>query len=102
MSRWADTFAALSLGHDTVDTLRHSEGRAPLCPTVSTVSCPPPIGERAEAAAASSPELNFDESAAPWIEAGRRAWAEGFARLHPDRPPVDVPPRRWAQFIEDG
>jgi hypothetical protein len=30
-----------------------------------------------------------------------RAWSEGFARLDPDRPPADVPPRRWQQFIED-
>jgi hypothetical protein len=30
-----------------------------------------------------------------------RAWAEGFARLHPDRPPGDVPPRRWLQFVDD-
>jgi hypothetical protein len=22
-------------------------------------------------------------------------WAEGFARLDPDRPPVDVPLKRW-------
>jgi hypothetical protein len=30
-----------------------------------------------------------------------RAWAEGFAQLDPDRPPADVPPRRWQQFIDD-
>ena len=30
-----------------------------------------------------------------------RAWAEGFARLHPDRPPRDVPRRRWQTFIDD-
>jgi hypothetical protein len=30
-----------------------------------------------------------------------RAWAEGFARLHPDRPPGDVPPKRWLRFIDD-
>jgi hypothetical protein len=30
-----------------------------------------------------------------------RDWAEGFARLHPDRPPGDVPLRRWQQFIDD-
>jgi hypothetical protein len=30
-----------------------------------------------------------------------RAWAEGFARLHPDRPPADVPAKRWLQFIDD-
>jgi hypothetical protein len=30
-----------------------------------------------------------------------RAWAEGYARLHPDRPPADVPLRRWQQFVDD-
>jgi hypothetical protein len=29
------------------------------------------------------------------------AWAEGFARLHPDRPPGDVPLRRWQLFVDD-
>jgi hypothetical protein len=30
-----------------------------------------------------------------------RPWAEGLARLHPDDPPADVPPKRWQQFIDD-
>jgi len=30
-----------------------------------------------------------------------RAWAEGLARLDPDRPPGDVPPRRWQTLIVD-
>lgn len=30
-----------------------------------------------------------------------RGWAEGFARLDPDRPPGDVPAKRWRQFIDD-
>ena len=30
-----------------------------------------------------------------------RAWAEGFGLLDPDRPPTDVPPRRWLRFIDD-
>jgi len=30
-----------------------------------------------------------------------RAWAEGFAQLHPDYPPGDVPLRRWQRFIDD-
>ncbi len=29
------------------------------------------------------------------------AWAEGFARLDPGRPPADVPPRRWQTFVDD-
>jgi hypothetical protein len=30
-----------------------------------------------------------------------RTWAEGFARLHPDRPPSDVPLGRWQIFVDD-
>jgi hypothetical protein len=30
-----------------------------------------------------------------------RSWAEGFARLDPDRPPGDVPLKRWQQFVDD-
>jgi hypothetical protein len=31
----------------------------------------------------------------------RRAWAKEVARLDPTRPPADVPPHRWSQFIDD-
>ena len=30
-----------------------------------------------------------------------RAWAEALARLDPEKPPADVPPRRWLRFIDD-
>jgi hypothetical protein len=30
-----------------------------------------------------------------------RTWAEGFARLHPDRAPGDLSLRRWQRFIDD-
>jgi hypothetical protein len=30
-----------------------------------------------------------------------REWAEGFARLDPNRPPSDVPPQRWLRFVDD-
>jgi hypothetical protein len=30
-----------------------------------------------------------------------RGWAEGFARLHPARPPSDVPAKRWLRFVDD-
>jgi len=30
-----------------------------------------------------------------------REWAEGFARLEPNRPPGDVPLRRWRTFVDD-
>jgi hypothetical protein len=30
-----------------------------------------------------------------------RSWAEGFARLDPNRPPGDVPLKRWLRFVDD-
>jgi hypothetical protein len=30
-----------------------------------------------------------------------RAWAEGFARLDPNKPPTDMPQTRWLRFIDD-
>jgi hypothetical protein len=30
-----------------------------------------------------------------------REWAEGFARLDPNRPPGDVPLSRWQRFVDD-
>jgi hypothetical protein len=30
-----------------------------------------------------------------------RAWAEALARLDSNKPPGDVPPRRWLRFIDD-
>jgi hypothetical protein len=61
----------------------------------------------------SAPPMSpLDRGLATWGEAERaaivehdggipRAWAEGFARLHPDRPPSDVPLRRWQIVIND-
>jgi hypothetical protein len=58
--------------------------------------------------------LGAPAMAAPWSEVEEeraaiiqhdgaipRAWAEGFARLDPDRPPGDVPPKRWQLFVDD-
>jgi hypothetical protein len=44
-----------------------------------------------------------DERAAIVQRDGRipREWVEGFARLDPDRPPGDVPERRWHRFVDD-
>jgi hypothetical protein len=30
-----------------------------------------------------------------------RAWAEALARLDPNKPPADVPAKRWLRFIDD-
>src|SRR5262249_10505705 len=67
-----------------------------------------------ETPAVEAAECNVRESAPNWSEAAEegaaivendgaipRAWAEGFARLDPDRPPRDVPAKRWHQFVDD-
>ena len=106
MSRWADAFAALSGGADTLDTMRHSDDPpARVSQSVDSVA----VSTRAEL-----PIPGADRIGASWgeVEAERAAtveyagniprdWAEGFARLDPNRPPVDVPLRRWLAFIDD-
>jgi hypothetical protein len=53
-----------------------------------------------------------DAPSATWAEEERaaiaeydggapRAWAEGFARLDPNKPPSDVPSHRWLRFVDD-
>jgi hypothetical protein len=68
----------------------------------------------AETPAEEAIECNVRENAASLSEAEEertaivendgdipRAWAEGFARLNPDHPPGDVPPKHWQQFVDD-
>jgi hypothetical protein len=53
---------------------------------------------------ASDTWLEAEEERAAIVEydgGAPRAWAEGFARLNPDKPPADVPARRWLRFIDD-
>jgi hypothetical protein len=108
MSRWAETFAALSEGPDTLDTVRHSDGLTPtVSHTVNSVTAAatrfepamPPLGDRA---LATRSEVEEERAAIVEYDGGiSRAWAEGFARLDPDRPPSDVLPSRWRHFVDD-
>ena len=62
----------------------------------------PPIPRPTDGALAIWGEVEEERAAIVEYEAGiPRAWAEGFARLDPDRPPADVPPQRWRRFIDD-
>ena len=58
--------------------------------------------------------LNFEPAPEMWTDAEEeraaiveydfgapRAWADGFARLDPNKPPADVPARRWLRFVDD-
>jgi hypothetical protein len=60
------------------------------------------------------PTMSADPVPATWSEAEEeraaivehdggvpRAWAEGFALLDPNRPPGDVPLKRWQRFVDD-
>src|SRR5262245_11502708 len=62
-------------------------------------SAPPAAAERAASvwgeAEAERAAIVENDSMIP------RDWAEGFARLDPDRSPRDVPLRRWQQFVDD-
>ena len=105
MSRWAQAFAALSEGSDTLDTMRHSEvSRSTVSQSVNSVMAfSPPLPEPSSSDCRLSGEAGAEERAAIAEYDGKipREWAEGFARLDPDRPPADVPPRRWLQFVDD-
>ncbi len=105
MSRWTETFLALSRGSDTPDTMRHSVDPLPtVSQSVNSVTTAPTPCMPAIPAA-------FDRALATWGEGQQEraahvstiphAWAEGFARLEPDHPPGDVPPRRWQLFVDD-
>jgi hypothetical protein len=108
MSRWAETFAALCDGSDTVDTLRHnSEPASTVSHSVDSVTPPPKP-------AIAPPPSPLDRALATWGEAEDkrteiielddkipREWGDGLARLRPDRALGDVPLKRWQRFVDD-
>jgi hypothetical protein len=103
VTRWADTFAALSRGADTLDTMRHSEeGAATVSQTVNSVAASPQSPAPVDRPLARWSESEKEHAAIVEYDGNiPRAWAEGYTRLHPDRPPADVLPRRWQTFIDD-
>jgi hypothetical protein len=65
---------------------------------------PPAKGAKPAKASAANVQRIGDEKRGAIIEHDYgvpRSWAEGFARLHRDRPPGDAPTRRWQTFIDD-
>jgi hypothetical protein len=102
------------------DTLQN-EFRAPTPPKPAKAPKVDPIERAARTlgglGALGGPPVEMQNPAppypAPWgeVEAERvaivehdgkipREWAEGFARLDPDRPPRDVPPHRWRSICD--
>src|SRR5437016_6297366 len=85
MSRWAERFAALSCGvdrSDRCDTSQMGPQYVAICPQChasvrTSVSC-----NLVHASAEHGAIVQHDGGVPP-------AWVEGFARLHPNHPPVD-------------
>jgi hypothetical protein len=124
VSRWADAFAALSRGADTLDTMRHSAEPPPIVSqSVNSVMAPPAPSEApGEPPSAPEPDgggaaplnqsdrptpsdtlaIGEGEAAAPAKPDDPAGWRAGFARLDADRPPagLSMPPRRWRAIIE--
>jgi hypothetical protein len=83
MSRWADTFAALSRDVDTSDTSRRIADLPPtLSRSVHSVTAPEPVSTPRRSATEAEKER---AASAEHDGSIPRAWAEGFARLDPDR-----------------
>jgi hypothetical protein len=104
VTRWADTFAALSRCADTLDTMRHSAAAAPtVSRSVNSVTAPPqPSAKPLDRAPATWEDAKEERAAIVEYDGGiPRTWAEGFARLHPDRAPAGVSPQRWGRFVDD-
>jgi hypothetical protein len=65
---------------------------------ISLLTHPAPTADPAEAWT----EREEEQAAIAEFDGGApRAWAEALVRLDPDKPPGDVPKRRWLRFIDD-
>jgi hypothetical protein len=107
MNRWRQRLAELqdeaySIWHDVQNT-QIIQNRA----QTSAFEHFEQIEHGATSAAASAASTKWGEAEAEraaiieYDDDVPRAWAEGFARLDPNRPPRSVPPRRWLQFVDD-
>src|SRR5690349_17244654 len=83
---------------DAASTVSQSVKSVTAAPTLSVALTP----SAADHALAIWGEAEVERAAIPEYDGGiPRLWAEGFARLHHDRPPGDVPPKRWVALIND-
>jgi hypothetical protein len=105
MSRWAETFARLSGGRDTVDTTRQSGSSSHIVShSVESVTAPVTQPEPVPAAERAAAAWGEDERAAAVEHDSNvpRAWTERFARLDPDMASAGLAmtPRRWRAIYE--
>jgi hypothetical protein len=69
---------------------------------LATLAAPLPRSENCELTPEPWTDAHDERAAIAEYDGGApRAWAEGFARLDPSRPPADVPAKRWLRFIDD-
>jgi hypothetical protein len=97
VSRWAETFAALSRGHDTVDTLRHYGKTLPAVSHCVESVTPVADSERAvETPAEAAAECNHPESS-PSSSAAKAATVIAPAQWFAADPTAGEPPydERW-------
>jgi hypothetical protein len=88
MSRWAEAFAALSRGSDTLDTLRHSEGAtARVSQSVKSVTAAAEPPAPSAAATKATEAIKGDLTPTPEIPTPGYTPAEGQV----------ISPSRWAQ-----
>ncbi len=97
------TLGLKALAHLVIarDTRRDAARDSPSRPAMQTERSPEAVST-GETAAATWGEA--EDKRAVIVEYGGavpREWAEGFARLDPDKAPSDVPPQRWRRFIDD-
>lgn len=79
MSRWAETFAALSGGADSLDTVQHSDGPSEVSRTVNSVTAvaTPPEPPAADRELATWGEVEEERAAIVEHDGGiSRAWAK--------------------------
>ena len=85
----------------TLATLATLAG-SPAHPAYSRALTKPPTPQPTDGVLGTWGEVEEECAAIVEYDGGiRREWAEGVARLDPDRPPADVPPNRWRRFIDD-
>ena len=107
MSRWHQRLAELRAAHDVQNVQNvQNTSQAQGFEHFEQIEQPDIVSEArspaTERAAAAWGEAEKERAAIVAEGAGApRAWAEGFARLDPDRPPGGVPLRRWQRFVNE-
>jgi hypothetical protein len=106
MNRWRSRLAELRGDMGTLTIVQNVQiVQNPSCnPTSERFERFERRAEMVQAASNANVGSDAEEERAAIVEhdgGAPRAWAEALARLDPNKPPGDVPPRRWLRFIDD-